>query len=875
MTQRHFAARASGAPHTPEGLRQRPPTRRATLLRAATRRTLICTLLASVALLASANAQAQASEPGPPVLEGSESFEKVGSVDAEVSGEFDPVGLAGKSAASTYYFEYGTSTAYGFETPETSVAEESGSVAARARLTGLQPDTEYHFRLVATDQYGTTRGADVSFTTFAAIGSGLPDGRIDEMVSSPEDDNADIYAPELNVSAAIDGAYFAGVPGIEVSSSDGGGNCCSEVGTPRPFLASADGDAVTFVGDASTGGNGNVGNNAGNQYLAVRTASGWEAQDITPAVDEAQYWGFSPDLSVGFVTSGGVPGEEPLSPEAPSGNVLYTRTSSDGSYHALAAMSRYEGSSADGSDLLVEGGVNRSEGEIVGGSRELDEWVEGRPVPVNVLPGGAPAPEASFGSFYFYNEFNGENSDVSHAISADGSRVFWTDMATHQLFVREDGTSTVQVDASKVSGGEGGGGEFWTASGDGSKVFFTDCKRLTANSTAQFSSGCEEPGVEVESNTTHRVERWEPSGADLFEYDVPTGELTDLTVDQAEPADVQAVIGASEDGEYVYFVADGVLAEGATAGQPNLYLRHAGETKLIATLSQADDGQQGGTGGSAVFGDWQPLVGRRTAEVALDGQAIAFDSTEGLTAGDPKGIDEVYVYEVQSGTLFCASCEPSGEPPSAESTLPSGGSAEDPTYMRRFLSEDGTRVFFDSNAALDPHDTNGVADVYEWERDGTGSCQDSRGCVYLLSGGTSPQASWFLDASSDGDDVFFVTRAQLAPQDGNEDMDVYDAHAGGVPPQVEPECSGTGCQGVPLAPTAFEAPSSTTFSGLGNFPVPSGSTAKRPVRKKTVKRNKRHKRRKKDRKDGKARRAGRARKSAERAQHVRGKRGRS
>jgi hypothetical protein len=56
-----------------------------------------------------------------------------------------------------------------------------------------------------------------------------------------------------------------------------------------------------------------------------------------------------------------------------------------------------------------------------------------------------------------------------------------------------------------------------------------------------------------------------PLGEDLYEWD--DGRLGDRTVDEREPANVKGVIGASEDGEYVYFVAGGALAGSHPRGQ--------------------------------------------------------------------------------------------------------------------------------------------------------------------------------------------------------------------------------------------------------------------------------------------------------------------
>jgi hypothetical protein len=68
---------------------------------------------------------------------------------------------------STYSFEYGTSSAYGKVTAVVSLAKGKADVAVTAAVTDLQPSTTYHFRVVAVNSDGTTRGADSTFTTAA------------------------------------------------------------------------------------------------------------------------------------------------------------------------------------------------------------------------------------------------------------------------------------------------------------------------------------------------------------------------------------------------------------------------------------------------------------------------------------------------------------------------------------------------------------------------------------------------------------------------------------------------------------------------------------------------------------------------------------
>ena len=299
---------------------------------------------------------------------------------------------------------------------------------------------------------------------------------------------------------------------------------------------------------------------------------------------------------------------------------------------------------------------------------------------------------------------------------------------------------------------------------------------------------------------------------------------------------------AGEDGAYLYFVANGVLAPNATSGDCshaeagqelgdtcNLYRRHDGATTFIATLSGKDD--LVGLGGAAGFdiGDWQPGLGFRTAEVTPDGDNLVFESYRSLTGYNSNGLSEVFVYDTDLGHVFCASCNPSGEPPSNTETHAAAYLPESTTttYLPRWISGDGSRVFFDSVEPLVPQASNGRQDVYEWERDGTGICQDSEGCIYLISGATSSDNSYLLDASASGNDVFFVTRAKLVPQDTNNNFNLFDARVGGVQPLATQVCSGTGCQGVPPERPILQTPASATFSGVGNFaspPAPSSST---------------------------------------------------
>jgi hypothetical protein len=151
--------------------------------------------------------------------------------------------------------------------------------------------------------------------------------------------------------------------------------------------------------------------------------------------------------------------------------------------------------------------------------------------------------------------------------------------------------------------------------------------------------------------------------------------------------------------------------------------------------------------------------------------------------------------------------------------------------MPRWISDSGNQVFFETQESIVPQDTNSRWNVYEWERDGAGTCQLSPGCVYLLSGGGSTDDSFFLDAGANGNDVFFTSRENFVPPAQGETMKVYDARVDGGFSSTSTACTGSGCQGVPPALPNFAVPPTTTFSGNENFPPATtpGSTQKQTV----------------------------------------------
>jgi hypothetical protein len=84
----------------------------------------------------------------------------VTSAAATLNGSVNPEGVP-----TSYYFEYGTTAAYGIKTATQSAGSGTATQAAAASVTGLAASTTYHYRLVAASTGGTVVGGDVTFTT--------------------------------------------------------------------------------------------------------------------------------------------------------------------------------------------------------------------------------------------------------------------------------------------------------------------------------------------------------------------------------------------------------------------------------------------------------------------------------------------------------------------------------------------------------------------------------------------------------------------------------------------------------------------------------------------------------------------------------------
>jgi hypothetical protein len=681
----------------------------------------------------------------------------------------------------------------------------------------------------------------------AGAEASLPDGRQYEMVSPPNKDGARVF-------------------GII-----GGGAQSEVIGGAAATQAAEDGNGMTYITSAPAG-EGAAGNVYSSQILSTRGPEGWLSKDIaapTPIPPTLAYgFGeayrlFSSDLSQAVLQDQFT--EPPLAPEVKEDSVdaneIYLRNNFTGTFRALVGeplppYPDFLGTTPDFSHLLFA---------TQDGSGAINDWSNGQTRPVNILPNKQVENTAWLGGGFNNGEFPVTSEFIGrHAISTDGRRIVWGN--AEELFSRDmTSEETVQLDAAQ-GGKEGGGGYFQAASSNGKRVFFDDQNELVAG----VSGG----------------------GLYMYDFEAPEGapKLTDLTPGAGAPV----VLGANEQGTSLYLLSRDTieLLREAPLGSGSWHITPV--ATLGAGDSQAYHPQN--LGAHHNFLDNWPV------RVSPNGQYLAFMSNQSLTGYDNRDVnsgvpdEEVYLYGAEANRLACVSCNPTGARPAGDydigeaATLPMDETKtwgkdssnktshtlaaaipgwnekpafyrrdnQAPLYASRVLSNEG-RLFFDSADALVPQDVNGREDVYQYEpakgvaeapvnntcttESSTYSARSS-GCVSLISGGSGRGDSDFVDASANGNDVFFVTTDPLAPQDKGTERDMYDAHvctgeAPCYPTQaaLSPPCaSADGCRVARTPqPGVFGSPPSATFSGVGNVtPTAAKPTVTSPTRAKKL-----------------------------------------
>jgi hypothetical protein len=671
--------------------------------------------------------------------------------EAELQGVINPCSLP-----TAYVFEYttqqsfdeqgfaGATVAGGGQLPGGSV-----DVAAAAIADDLIPDTEYRFRLVATNDEGADQGVG-SFATY-------PD-------TSPQPCAND--GLRLGFSALLPDCR--GYELVTPASTNGRSPRISNFGTYFAFrTASPTGDKVAFqIEGGSIPGSGSSGWYAGDPFVSKRDASGWSTEYTGPTPLESPNLipgATSPDQGYSFwSTAGGggtasVEGHETHYVRYPDGHSELVGRGSLGTDVAAVGLLISEGG---GHTVFATGAISGTDAQQLEpnappeGIRAIyDRTGDGVTHVVSLLPGNVTP--------------NG--NAVFRGVSLDGRGVAFSIGET--LYLRHDNTETFEIgDAVTFAG----------ISEGGSRIFYLEAGKL-------YRFDAEDGGV-TPFTPTGSVVPVNVSADGSSAYFVSTGVLTSA----ANPLGVKAAGGKQN----LYLSKEGAISFVGTVTERDV----EGESADGRTF----DGL-GLWSTAASTGSFADDPSRTTP----DGNVLIFQSRAALTDYDSEGHVEVYLYDSSAGTLVCLSCNPSGAGPTGRASLQSESRVlADPEPLNPFavvknLRSDGRRAFFQSSEALVPRDTDGLQDVYEWEDQGVGSCARAGGCVYLISSGHSRRTDYLYGVSDSGDDVFFTSADQLVPKDTEETSSIYDARVGGgFAETLGSTCEGEGCH-LPL-PTVPE-----------------------------------------------------------------------
>jgi WD40-like Beta Propeller Repeat len=778
---------------------------------------------------------------GPPRVD-DVSTQDVGSNSVQLDGEIDPHG-----APTTYQFEYGTPAVSCASEPTACARlasaqlakgpdEGFGDVAVSEELeaaTGapLLADTTYHYRLTANHEGGSDEGSREGTFTTQPVKESLADDRVWELVSPAQKNGAEVDPPTREgaaIQAASGGGALAYVTDAPLEKPEG--NRSFEV-TQDLSTRGPEGWSTKDIVTPNERGTGLV-VGKGEEYKLFSSDLSLAAVQpfVGGGISEFAEPPLSPPVSQAErqLAGEGKPYQErtmylrqdsPLAPNdvGEAEQMIYEQAGINGEiernpgYLALvteqdalsgfgseAALLEFVDATPDLSRVLIRAKVplTRAEGEGEGAIpaptaapvQNLYEWSPGNGQSPSRIQLVSVIEEAGQSVAAREPELGAKKVNVRHAISIDGSHVFWEgeDPLNEEkhLYMRDTVThKTLQLDTRQPgvesAGEEVHNPEFQSASADGLHVFFTDEERLT-----------EDAGAKGHKPDLYLCEIIEVAGK-------PKCELTDLTPAQesGESAGVQGVVlGTSDDGSYIYFVADGVLAPGASPGRCgqdsgpnvvcNIYVDHhtstGWEMRFIESLSAADAADWHAGVAAGETGEPPPDLGRISVSVSPDGRYLAFMSERRLlTVGDPSGYDnrvtnpeadeapaeEVFLFDAESGqpaskpaseSVVCVSCDSSGarphgvyDPRGEEDEGPEGigllvdraqtweghwlaGSIPSWTnvdkshalYQPRYLSNSG-RLFFESPADLVPEAVNEKEDVYEYEPEGVPSGRHS------------------------------------------------------------------------------------------------------------------------------------------------------
>jgi hypothetical protein len=440
----------------------------------------------------------------------------------------------------------------------------------------------------------------------------------------------------------------------------------------------------------------------------------------------------------------------------------------------------------------------------------------------------------------------GESGTGYNAISDEGDVIFFTVREAgcgslpapkvNELYARVNGEKTLDISEPPLTGSESIPGRECTG------ICATDEESTPSSAIYQ---GASSDGTQVFFTTTQPlINSAVGGGRYLYEETIAREGLHShvTSLNLVGNGGVAGVVRSAADGSLVYFVSTNVLAgnlnsvgklnseeQKAVEGEDNLYAYNTSQSKVvyIATLANSDSE------------DWKGSDAGRTAQASLpDGRFLVFISHHRLTQDNQsaEGVGQLFEYDAQvgeygqlnrvsTGYQDGGAVSEEGEAPKigrqnfeASGTGPASQALA--RSQRLSVTEAGT-VFFQSKAKLTPLALPRFNNVYEYHDGGVYLISDGQDTAMLPDEEEPESVVQLISTTSSGQDVFFQTADSLVPQDGDTQLDYYDARVeGGFPaPPTAIQC-GEDCQGSESSSPTLLSPTSASYSGGTNLPPP-------------------------------------------------------
>jgi hypothetical protein len=768
---------------------------------------------------------------------------------AELRGDINP-----RWGQTTYRFEWGLSPAYGNSIPVSGGDLDLGNakVPVTAVLEDLNPGLTYHFRLVASNEYGTTASPDQAFGFYPAS---CPNSQLRQETRS--NDLPDCRAYEL-----VSPTFAAGATIMPAS-----GPTASLATNPARIAYGV----VWGLFDESTGEGMNGWSDA---YVSTRSATGWTNRYVgiqggsenppaqgtamggPPAGGFGVMTGYSPvatqrgaqaspnlDRLINY--NWGYPGQIAWAGTVGS-NVPYVWDTSNGKLLARWPKNFSEVPDADHAVGVPQASTDFTH-LVFTSSAVYAEGGEGDGLEIECC-GFLPTVEDIWPKASVYDYDVGADSVVlasrrkdgtpfkgrAFDISEDGSHILMTeDMAlgpniqqppepkefitesqiTGPLYLRVDGNETFEIAPGRKI-------EYAGSTSDGATVYLASDEQLTPDdhdsSRDLFVWHESEPdtltrvsvgnhGDAGDTDACASVEAWSVKcGISVIHmtshFGVTTGNgHTDNYLSSAS-------------GDIYFESPEQLVGAKGAAGERNVYLYREGSVRFVTTMTANN------------------RIARM--QVTPDGRHMALTTGSNLTEYNSAGHLEMYLFDPEVGRVVCASCRPDGQPPVADVTGSQNG---------LFLTNDG-RAFFATTEPLVPRDTNEEIDVYEFTEGKAQLITTGLGPGIALTAGLQ-QYPGLVNVSANGTDVYFATTDVLVTQDHNgSQLKIYDARTGGGFPaeRDHSNCAAADeCHGPITEAPAL--PADRTSAGFGTpsmaKPAPKGKQHKK-ARKHRKKRSK-------------------------------------